>query len=71
MVLSEREKRIENEIYAREFESMKKVNLELISKCRVLEKQVAYYYKALQKLSRASVRNSTEARDRTPDTKAT
>lgn len=38
MVINEREKRMENEIYAKEFQSMMRVNMELISKCRVLEK---------------------------------
>jgi hypothetical protein len=40
MVLNEREKRMENETLASEFLNMQKVNEELISKCRSLEKEI-------------------------------
>ena len=57
--MNEREKRMQNELYAKEFQSMMRVNMELISKCRVLEKQVAHYHKTIQSLQKNSARNST------------
>lgn len=43
--------------------------MELISKCRVLEKQIAHYRKTFDSIQKNSLRNSSEGQEQPPETK--
>lgn len=63
MILNEREKRLENESLAKEFLNMKKINEELISKCKVLENEIGIHRAISHKKSKKGRNRAQGARN--------